>query len=96
MIHLVDIARAATDSTAAFSSVIDPIISNIVQPLVELMFAVAVIVFVWGVVEMLMHGDDATARENGRNHMLGGIAGIVIMISAWGIVFFISNTIAGK
>ncbi len=81
------------DPTAAFASVADPIIVNIVNPIVMLMFAVAIIIFVWGIVEMLMHGDDSTAREKGRNHMLGGIVGIVIMVSAWGIVHFISNTL---
>jgi NADH:ubiquinone oxidoreductase subunit 6 (subunit J) len=96
MIHLVNNAYAASDPTAAFASVVDPIIASILDPLVMLMFAVAVVVFVWGIVEMLMHGDDATAREKGRNHMLGGIVGIVIMVSAWGIIYFISNTIGGK
>ena len=96
MIHLVNIAHAAPDPTAAFASAVDPIIANILDPIVMLMFAVAVVVFVWGIVEMLMHGDDSTAREKGRNHMLGGIVGIVIMVSAWGIIFFISNTIGGK
>jgi len=77
----------------AFAKVIDPIIANILDPLIMLMFAVAVVVFVWGIVEMLMHADDPTSREKGRNHMLGGIVGIVIMVSAWGIVYFISNTL---
>ena len=80
----------------SFGKVIDPIIYHIVDPLIMLMFAVAIVVFVWGIVEMLMHGDDSTAREKGRWHMLGGVIGIVIMISAWGIVYFISNTISGR
>lgn len=76
-----------------FASVINPIISNVVNPVVELMFAVALIVFVWGVVEMLMKGGDADARTKGRNHMLGGVIGMLIMMSAWGIVNLIANTI---
>jgi hypothetical protein len=78
---------------ASFASVINPIIANIVNPVVEFMFALALIVFVWGVVEMLMRGSDATARSTGRNHMLGGIIGIFIMMSAWGIINLISNTL---
>lgn len=77
----------------SFASVISPIISNVVNPVVELMFAVALIVFVWGVVEMLMKGGDADARTKGRNHMLGGVIGMLIMMSAWGIVNLIANTI---
>ena len=77
----------------SFASVISPIIANIVNPIVELMFAVALIVFVWGVVEMMLKGGDAEARSKGRNHMLGGVIGMVIMMSAWGIVNLISNTV---
>ena len=96
MINFVNIAHAAApDPIPAFAAVIDPIITNIVSPLVMLMFAVAIIVFVWGIVEMLMHGDDATAREKGRWHMLAGVIGICIMVSAWGIIYFISGTIGG-
>ncbi|HTK33129.1 MAG TPA: hypothetical protein VL335_01115 [Candidatus Paceibacterota bacterium] len=79
-----------------FAKVIDPIITNIVDPIIMLMFAVAIIVFVWGIVEMMMNGDDSSAREKGRWHMLAGIIGLVIMTSAWGIVYFISNTISGQ
>jgi hypothetical protein len=95
MSYLIDTAHAATDPTAAFATVVDPIIVNIVDPIIMLMLAVAIVVFVWGVVEMMLHGDDATARDKGRNHMLAGIVGLVIMISAWGIIYFISNTISG-
>jgi hypothetical protein len=96
MNSFVSTAHAASDPTAAFSAVVNPIISNIVNPLIMLMFAVAIIVFVWGVVEMVRHGDDPGAREKGQWHMLAGIIGIVIMVSAWGIVYFIANTISGK
>ncbi|MDD5165513.1 MAG: hypothetical protein PHG25_03205 [Candidatus Pacebacteria bacterium] len=79
-----------------FAKVVDPIFAHIVNPLILLMFAVAIIVFVWGVVQMMMNGDDSDARTKGRNHMLAGIVGITIMISAWGIIYFISNTISGR
>ncbi len=79
---------------ASFASVIDPIIRNIVDPVVELMFAVALIVFVWGVVEMLMKAGDAEGRATGKRHLFGGIIGMFIMMSAWGIIYLISNTVA--
>ena len=80
----------------SFSQVIDPIIKNVVDPLVMLAFTVAIFVFVWGLYQMFSNGDDPTARSTGQSHMLWGIVGIGIMISAWGIIYFISNTIAGK
>ena len=94
MNNLINIAHAATpDPTPAFAAIANPIMTYIVGPIVMLMFAVAIIVFVWGVVEMLMKGDDSSARDKGRNHMLAGIIGIFIMVSAWGIIQFISDTL---
>ncbi|MES2314889.1 MAG: hypothetical protein V4524_03080 [Patescibacteria group bacterium] len=96
MSYLIDTVHAAADPTAAFASVVDPIFTHIVNPLIMLMFAVAIIVFVWGVIQMMINGEDGDARTKGRNHMLAGVVGIMIMVSAWGIVYFISNTIAGR
>jgi len=97
MIQFVQNAYAASpDPTPAFAAVIDPIITNIVSPLIMLMFAVAIIVFVWGVVQMMINGDDAEARQKGRWHMLSGVIGIFIMVSAWGIISLISNTLWGR
>ncbi|OHA24113.1 MAG: hypothetical protein A3B11_01280 [Candidatus Taylorbacteria bacterium RIFCSPLOWO2_01_FULL_44_26] len=59
------------------------------------MFAVGVVVFAYGIFEMIWKGGDPAAREQGRNHMLGGIIGMFIMISAWGIIYLVSNTLKG-
>ena len=78
---------------SAFGKVVDPIIANIVNPIVELMFAIGLIVFVFGVIEMIINGDDAAARTKGRNHMLGGVIGMFIMMSAWGIIYLVASTV---
>lgn len=77
----------------AFGKVLGPIISNIVNPIVTLMFMVGLIVFSFGVFEMIYKGGDADARTKGRNHMLGGLIGMVIMLSAWGLIYLVSNTV---
>jgi hypothetical protein len=79
--------------SAIFGKVINPIISNIINPIVTLLFAVGLIVFAYGVFEMVWKGGDADARTKGRNHMLGGIIGMVIMLSAWGLIYLVSNTV---
>ena len=94
MFSLAPQVQAQVDATA-FGNAVSPILSNIVTPLVELMIAVGIIVFVWGIVEMLLHADDPDARTKGGKHMLAGVIGIFIMLSAWAIVYVISNTIKG-
>jgi hypothetical protein len=78
----------------AFGRVMEPIISNIISPLVTLMFAIGLVVFAYGIFEMIWKGGDADARTTGRNHMLAGLFGMLIMLSAWGLIYLISNTIA--
>ncbi|MBU6426987.1 hypothetical protein KGQ27_01980 [Patescibacteria group bacterium] len=90
--YFVPRANAAVDA-AAFGKVLDPVITNIVNPIIELLFAVGIFVFAFGIVEMIAHGDDSTAREKGRWHMLYGAIGMFIMLSAWGIIHLIANTV---
>jgi len=94
MLSLVPYVQAQVDATA-FGNVVNPIITNIVDPVIELMAAVGILVFVFGVVEMIINANDPDARGKGQQHMLYGFIGMVIMLSAWGIIYIISNTIKG-
>jgi hypothetical protein len=76
-----------------FGKVINPIISNIVNPIVMGMFALGLLVFAFGIFEMVWGGGDPAVREKGRNHMLGGVIGMFVMLSAWGLIYLVSNTI---
>lgn len=90
MSSLVPQAFAKVDG-AAFGKVIDPVISNVVNPLVALIFAVAILVFVYGVFQVVWGGEEA--REKGKKSMIGGVVGMFIMLSAWGIIYLVSNTV---
>ena len=78
----------------AIGTVLDPIIDNIVNPVIEVLFVVGLFVFVWGVVEMIIKGASPEARKTGQYHMLAGAFGMFIMLSAWGIIRLIASTIA--
>lgn len=79
----------------AFGNIMTPIFTHIVNPVVGFLFVIAVVVFAFGIFEMVWKGGDPDARSTGRNHMLGGVIGMFIMLSAWGIINLISNTISG-
>jgi hypothetical protein len=94
MFSLVPQVQAAVDATA-FANVVNPIITNIVDPVIELMAAVGILMFVWGVVQMIINANDPDARSRGQQHMLYGSIGVVIMLCAWAVVYIISNTVKG-
>ncbi len=88
----ISIAEAAVDTTA-FGNLVNPIIKVIVYPIIELMFGLAVLYFVYGALQFILHGSDETARSKGKLTMVWGSVGIFIMVSAWGIIYLISNTV---
>lgn len=90
----IPVAQAAVDTTA-FVHVVDPIVVNIVYPLLRLLFGIAIITFAWGVLQIVLHGDDEEARKRGKLTMIYGTIGFFIMVGAWGIIYIVSNTIRG-
>ena len=85
-------AMAAVDA-ATFGRAVDPIITNVANPIIALLFAVGVVVFVYGVLQYVWGSAEGDARTHAKNSMIGGIIGMFIMLSAWGIVHLIANTI---
>lgn len=64
----------------------------ILFPLMTLMMAVAFLFFLWGAYEYVLHADDSGARETGKTHMLYGIIGLLVMISALAILKIAAGT----
>ncbi len=91
-VPFVEYAHAAI-SDQSVSNTLGPIVTHIVEPIIQLMFAVAVVVFVYGVFQMVWNKADAEGHTKGRNSMTGGLIGMFIMLSAWGIINLISNTV---
>ena len=68
---------------------------QILRPIVLLLFALATILFLWGVVEFITNRDNEEERDKGKKHMLWGIIGLVIMFGAngiiWVLIHFVKN-----
>ena len=65
-------------------SQISTIISSVLIPLV---LALALLLFIWGVIQYFILGaDDQEKRETGRAYMLYAIIGLVAIVAVWGIV----------
>ncbi|MEI8174687.1 MAG: hypothetical protein WCG28_01925 [bacterium] len=65
------------------------IISKSVIPLI---FALAIAMFVWGVVQYVINSDEESKREKGKQLMLWGIIALAVMVSIWGLVAILGNT----
>jgi len=67
-------------------------ISSILNTLVPLLIAVAVVVFLWGVIQYVTAGGDEEKRTKGRNTMIYGIIGLFVMVAVWGLVNVLLST----
>jgi Type IV secretion system pilin len=71
-------------------------VTQIIQPLVDLIFVVGVLVFVWGVVEFLLSLSGGGENTNdGKKHMLWGIVGVFVMAGVLGILQLLTTAICG-
>ncbi|TSC69271.1 MAG: hypothetical protein G01um101466_113 [Parcubacteria group bacterium Gr01-1014_66] len=64
--------------------------NQILNPIIGLLFVLATIVFMWGVIQYVITADPGK-REKGKGVMIYGIIGMTIMASAWGIVRIICD-----
>jgi TRAP-type C4-dicarboxylate transport system permease small subunit len=64
----------------------------ILYPTIALLSAVAFLVFVWGCFEYFMNAANEQGRQQGVKHITYGTIGLVVMISAWGILTIATAT----
>lgn len=67
-------------------------VSSIVGYLVPLLIAVAVVVFLWGVVQYVTAGGEEEKRKKARGTMVFGIVGLFVMVAVWGLVSVLTST----
>ncbi len=65
----------------------------IVNPLIALLFALAFVIFLWGVFQMIRNAGNEKERETGQQHILWGVIGMFIMIAVKGIIAIIGKTL---
>lgn len=83
------IAYAASTSLNGFIGNVDTMIIN---PLIGLLFALAIVYFLYGVFEFLSNQENEEKKTTGKQHMIWGIIGITIMMGVWTILGILLNT----
>lgn len=71
---------------------VDQIERLILFPLISVLLGVALLFFLWGAFRFVAHADDEGERTIGKRHMLFGLIGMVIMLSALSILRIAAGT----
>ena len=83
----------------AFAQVSGPLsgtlsqISAVVNFLIPLMLAMAVLVFFWGLVKYIANASDEAAKESGKTLMIWGMIALFVMVAFWGIIGYVQSSI---
>ncbi|MFH1608852.1 MAG: hypothetical protein ABH951_02425 [Patescibacteria group bacterium] len=66
------------------------IISKSVIPLI---IGLAVVLFIWGVVQYVINTEDEAKKKKGKQFMIWGIIALTVMVSVWGLVSILGRTL---
>lgn len=69
---------------------------NIINPAIEFAFIIALVVFLWGIMEYIRGANSEEKRKDGKQHMLWGTIGFVIMLGVFGIINLLIGTFGIK
>ncbi|MDD5721481.1 MAG: pilin [Candidatus Pacebacteria bacterium] len=80
-------------SNPKFQDVLTYITGIINSAVIPLIFAVATVMFVWGVVQFfILNADEEAKRAQGKQFMIWGIIALAVMLSVWGLVGILGTT----
>lgn len=79
---------------ASIDTLMSKINKVLIDPLIILLFSLAVVYFIYGLARYLLSPGDEEIRKSSKSHMLWGIVGMVIMVSVFGIMNLIIKTLS--
>lgn len=64
---------------------------KVLNPVIGLFIGIALIYFIWGVIEFIASGANEQKKDDGKRHMMWGIIGLTIMVCVFGIMRVITG-----
>ncbi|HEY4507366.1 MAG TPA: hypothetical protein VJJ47_00565 [Candidatus Paceibacterota bacterium] len=80
-----EIAYAST-----FSNLVGKVQLTISQGIIPLIGGAALVFFLWGLVRYLVNADSEPQRKLGREYMVWGLIGLLVLVGTWGFVGLLS------
>jgi hypothetical protein len=85
-------AVASAQEITDFKSLVAALV-GMANSLVPVIFSIAGIVFIWGIVKFIAKADSEAERAKGKQLMIWGIVGLAVMMSVWGLALLLKNSI---
>lgn len=86
------IVFAQEEAVTAAKSILARIEDAIIFPIMTFLMAVAFLWFLYGAFQFVYGATDGEIRKEGKAHMLWGIIGLLVMVSALGLLRIAAGT----
>ncbi len=64
----------------------------LITSLVPVLFSIAMVAFIWGVIQTFINPNNEEARKKGKAYVLWGLIGLFIMVTMWSLVGVFTDT----
>ena len=88
-----DLFSTKVANAAGVDTFIANVNTQIINPLIIFLFALALAYFLYGAFEFIANGANDEKKTSGKSHMLWGVIGFTIMIGVWFILGVIMRTL---
>lgn len=68
----------------------------LMNTVVPLLVALAVVAFIYGIIQYFLYSDNEEKRKAGKNYIIWGIIALFVMTSIWGLVAIFSGSFLGN
>jgi len=66
-------------------------VGALIEVAVPILIALAVLLFIWGLIKFIFASDNDEARAEGKKVMVWGIIALFVIVSVWGIVALLNQ-----
>jgi len=70
-----------------------PLVEDIIGFLTPVVVALALLYFFWGLAKFILSAGDEVDSKKGRDMMIWGIIALFVMVSVWGIINLLGDTL---
>ena len=91
--NVVSLGTCPAISYSSLKNLVAYLICLINKFLVPILATLALVLFVWGIVQYVVNADNEEAREQGKKVILWGIIGLFSMVGVWGLVSLLISTL---
>jgi|SRR3989344_3552081 len=73
------------------SDILDSFSSLLGGSVIVILFSIALVTFIWGVIRYVINADNEEERKKGKQLIIWGIIGLFVISAIWGIVLLLAE-----